>query len=1041
MLKVILFSSTHFVALFTQCKKFTIFLIAVSKSPRPMSPQLRGRTTTAGITNIEKGIQDRRKLIDEFLQKSGTINPPLDTRISDRIKRRNLMASQPDYCDIVAKTHPIPFIESNTQLRDAVDARNINNIPVQINCLCGHKCPRTCGKSRGPDLGGDKTKPPKPFPQEVYTEKEIPERPPVKLKDRPGKSTKAPVASKDTLETYDSHKVRHYDHPNRFSQEKRIPSNVHVEKIPTDSIEVIPNLTSEAELQQKMKQRDKEAQIRGQKALEKEKIQKDYDEILKKLPLLQRKERISEIAKDKPEYHMSDERLKERDRKKQNELDNAFSKLFPNLKPAIVTLPSKTQEKEVRNPVTDAPRQSLNIGNWDVDLDKPKMFTAEEVQDIVKTFTEQEPQDRREKLKQLLKSLKLQKEQLLKELKSLPSNDSINELVSDLRSFSDSDGKSRRKSRKSDDKHERKRRREEREKENSTDSITESSSSSSKQTQRKIKDKNKGRHHSQTKTPSPRKRQKIKSGKKVLILQNMSTQTTPKVNTNSDQDRVEIRCMCKTNKKPEQEKPEPKKPSKEVPKLQVITADKEKPMCPKLHIPCDCNKENESTDELCKIVIKIKENAEPEVVVKSKEKPEGTGAVKEKNPKEKNTEMKSVGVGTEELKDKSKHEKPAAKISSESRKITEDEPKKVPSKKHKSDTKVIEPKRSKVREVETSDSKSSKVKSWREQLSKNSISPSSTSYFSPPDFQKSGTFESQSSSNELSKQSFYNLHKKPQQGNIKNFSLNWSPSQIYADQETVDPNLITNVKTLLSMSRGSVENLTVSTSSIQTPNQSVIEMDSNNPLQLHDVGKYNSMKDIRPELSYSPDSAHYNSSASTSEQSQPQPTKERSTHPGGEGLPKSGKTDQSSRGTADKDTSSCSAKSKDSILAQYADITDSCSRRIAQLASMIEQIREEKVQMLQTPPAAEGLDKAASTDKDYLGLPGSNNSSSKCSSLDCLDDDELQRRLLDIDFSLARKLRKFSSGTQDKTSEEDAGEQEKQGTFFHTSILFLFLNI
>lgn len=1008
-----------------------------------MSPKPRERTTRTGITNIAKEIQERGKLIEEFRQKSRNIDPPLDTRISDRIKRRELMASQPDYCDIVAKTHPTPFIESNTQLRDAVDMHNINNVPVEINCICGHKCPKICGKSKVRDLEGDnkitfsekdpKSKQTKSFPEQINTESEIPEKPPLKLKDRSGQGKTVAIPSKDTFETYDSHKVKYYDHPNRFSQEKHFPSNVHVEKIGADSLEVIPNLTSEAEWQQKMKQRDREAQIRGQKALEKEKIQKDYEEMLKKLPLLQKKERISQIAKDKQEYHMSEERLKERDRKKQNELDNAFSKLFPKLKPAVVTLPSKKQEKEVGRPVTDKPIQSLNIGSWDVDLEEPKMFTAEEVQEIVKAFTEQEPKDRRAKLKQLLRSLKLQKEQLIKEIKSLPSNNSINELISDLRSFSDSDEKSYGKSRRRDEKLDRKRRREEREKETSSDRTTESSSTSlSKHTQRKTKDKHK-RHYSDVKTPSPRKKQKMKTRGKVLILQNMSTQTTPKVSTNSDQDKSE----SKTIKKPDQEKIEPRK-SEDVSKLQIKSTDKEKPVCPKLHIPCDCNKENESTDELCQIVIKINESEDPQVVVKSKEKsmkfPEVTREVKEKSSKERKIETKSIGVGTEELKDLSKYEKSAEKISIESQRSTEDKLKKVPLKKHKSDTKETEPKRSKVRDVETSESKTSKAKSWKEQLSKNSISTSSTSYFSPPDFQKTGDIQSQSTVNEQSRQSLYNLRKKPQQGNVRDFSsgLSLSASQISLDRAAVDPKLLAYVKKLLSMSRGSVENLTASTSSIQTPSQSVIEMESNNPLaQLHDVIKYYNMIDIRRDLSFSPDSIHYNTSASTTEGSQPQPTQEKMMDLAGDRLSKSGKTDQSSRGTVDKETSSCSARSKDSVLAQYADITDSCSRRIAQLAAMIEQIREEKIQMLQHPPATEGLDKATTVLKDYstayLDLPGSNNSSSKYSSMDSLDEEELQRRLLDIDFSLARKLRRFSPSTQDKVSDEGNAEKEKQG--------------
>ncbi|XP_018563252.1 uncharacterized protein LOC108904987 [Anoplophora glabripennis] len=1010
---------------------------SVLKSHRSVSPKNQEQVTITGVTNLAKQLHDRRKLIEEFRQKSSNMGPPLDTRISDRIKRRELMASQPDYCDTVAKTHPTPFIESNTQLRDAIDARNINNVPVEINCICGHKCPKICGSkfkdqhvednskiklSKG-DLKSKQTS----LPQELSSEGEIPDKPAVKLKEKYGQTKRTTGPSKDTLETYDSHKVKYYDHPNRFFQEKQFPSNTHVEKISGDSLEVVPDVISEEEWQQKMKQRDRDAQIRGQKALEKERIQKDYEEMLKKLPLLQKKERICEIAKDKQEYHMSEERLKERDRKKQNELDNAFNKLFPNVKPAVVTLPSKIHEKETVRPATDEPIQSLNIGNWDVDQEEPKMFTIEEVQEIVQAFTVQNPKDRRAKLKQLLRSLKLQKEQLINEIKSLPSNDSINELISDLKSFSDSDDRSSGRIRKRDEKSERKRRREEHDKETSTDSTTESSSTSSSKhgKGKKVKDKHKGRHHSDTKTPSPRKKQKIKSITKVLVLQNTSTQTTPKPSSNSNQDKTGTYAVA--------------------PKPQVLSVDKEKPkekpICSKLHTPCDCNKENESTDELCQIVIKINDNEEPEVVVKSKERnvKVSEDAVKAESPKYKKLETKSIGIGTDELKGSPKHEKPVSnKVLSETQKSTEDKPRKDVTKRHNTDHKLVEPrvepKRDKIRQVETTESKS---KSWKEQLSKNSISTSSTSYFSPPDFQKVGASQAHSTISDEIRQSLYNLLKKPRQGNFRDISsvLSVSPSQTSIDQRAVDPRLLTFIQKLLSMSRGSVENLTVSTSSVQTPSQSVIEMESNNPLaQLHNLIKNYNMKDVERDLSYSPDLSpvHYNTSVSTSEGSQPQRTQEKTANLGDDHSSKSVKADQSSKGATDRDASSSSAKSKDSVLAQYAEITDSCSRRIAQLASMIEQIREEKIQMLQNPPAAETADKIGTLDKDYstayLDLPGSNDSSSKYSSVNSLDDEELQRRLLDIDFNLAEKLRKFTSTKDDKASDGNVGENEREGS-------------
>ncbi|KAJ8965182.1 hypothetical protein NQ314_004325 [Rhamnusium bicolor] len=295
---------------------------------------------------------------ENFRERVRRVVPPLDTRISDRIKRREIMASQLDYCDIVAETNPTPYIKSNTQIRDAIDSRYISSGPSDM-CTCGKsqsKCSLSCGqglkesssksgKSRSTYLSHRRSK-------ESNVHEEIPTKPPIKLKQLDDQGSKSIQPSKISLESTDSHKVQFYDHPNRFSQEKRFPSNSHVEKITADSLEVMPNVISEAEWYEKMKQRDKEAQMRGQRALEKERIQKDYEDIVKKLPLLQKKERICEINKDKPEHHMSEERLKERERKKQNHLDNVYNKLFPNLKPAIVTLPSKKHDQEAKKSST-----------------------------------------------------------------------------------------------------------------------------------------------------------------------------------------------------------------------------------------------------------------------------------------------------------------------------------------------------------------------------------------------------------------------------------------------------------------------------------------------------------------------------------------------------------------------------------------------------------------------------------------------------------------------------------------------------------------
>lgn len=161
---------------------------------------------------------------------------------------------------------------------------------------------------------------------------EIPTKPYVRVTGPSGSTAATATASR----------VRHYDYPNRF--ERDVPSASHVERIGADSIEVMPNVTSEAEWHEKMRQRDMDAQVRGKRALDKKKIQKDYEEMMRKLPILQRKEHIAQIGTDKPEYHMSEERLKERERERQNRLENAYAKAIPDLKPQIVTIPSRKHE-------------------------------------------------------------------------------------------------------------------------------------------------------------------------------------------------------------------------------------------------------------------------------------------------------------------------------------------------------------------------------------------------------------------------------------------------------------------------------------------------------------------------------------------------------------------------------------------------------------------------------------------------------------------------------------------------------------------------
>lgn len=287
----------------------------------------------------------------------------------------------------------------------------------------------------------------------------------------------------------------------------------------------------------------------------------------------------------------------------------------------------------------------------------------------------------------------------------------------------------------------------------------------------------------------------------------------------------------------------------------------------------------------------------------------------------KNVESKSIGVETDKI-----YEIPVREVTKKFTKSTGDSSEKKPVTiknnlgKH---VQINEKKYEQRNKVE----KQTKT-SWRNQLSKNSISTSSTSYMSPPDVHK-----------QKNKNSFYNLHDKPQQKNISSTLISSINKSDFDILEKINPQLIVYIEKLLGMSRASIENLNISsTSTVTTPSQSLIELESNNPnAHLQDVIKQFSTKigKIADQLSYSPDKSpiHFNTSVSTSEDLQ-------NSQKVDDEVPKVVQADEVAK-----------SKSKEAILQQYAEITDSCSKRIASLAAMIQQIRQEKIEMLQNPLA------------------------------------------------------------------------------------------
>ncbi|CAH2002899.1 unnamed protein product [Acanthoscelides obtectus] len=953
------------------------------------------RDHTIGNKNMKSCLEKKETVIPSTSTQHGysmygtqrIYDLPVDTRISDRIKQRQLSRT-PDqtpleirYSDICVECRKCKVISAC----ECLEKMTCICCKSKVDRLCSN-CKKLGSKERQvplvnqklfdsneqtqiPDFGSNRLYPqssksqlqtdngvkPKMVSKDVQTVDEIPKKPTVKLRNIKEKSISS---SKATINSQSNVSV--YEHRNRFSREKIVPPGSFVTKVSADDIEIVPPEVSETDLSQKTKQSEVNAHLRGLRALEKQRIQKDYEEMLRKLPLLQKQERTCEIGKDKPEYHMSEGRLKEKERQKQQKMENAYNKLFPNLKPAVITLPRKNQQSDTKRENVE-PTNSINVGEWDVDFKEPKMFTAEEVQEIIHAYTNQHPKLRQEKLKDLLKNLKLQKEELVREIQKLPADSSVNELINDLNSFSEEDLKCK-------DKVKRKRPVES----DFDSSLTDTSEKTVSSGKHKIKSK------------SPRKKVKKSSSKKVLILQNTSTQTTPKPSKSDERRKKESTVDEKDSKDSLKAK---RSESDEV-------SDKGPCKCCKSHVPCKCNKENETSEELCKILIKLDENDKHEVVVKAKDvetvvSPKGSPKKAKKPTSESDEELRSILDFAKKLKDKPK------KVTTQDVQTSP-----IPQQKDSRES-VSRPKKAQSTPKEVSEDRS---RTWRTQLSKNSSSSASTSYMSPPDFHRL-VIQNQSS---RSKQPSYDP-KKPQQTNMNGFPKSREESSVPRRR------LLEYVTKLLGMSRASVENLSVSSvSTVPTPSQSIVEVESNIPTaQLEELVKqfnkriFEQAKDLSYSSSMSP--CPNNTSASSS-----------------------GRTAKSKQAETPSERQEASTSSSDlkydTVSKAYADITESCTRRIENLSSMINKIREEKNHILKNPPLSARAETKNGTGSDkehstaYMDLPEGSGKSSSSSSL---SEEEVYKKLLEIDMSLADKLRLFS---KEKTEAEDGQEAANKTT-------------
>ncbi|KAL3281908.1 hypothetical protein HHI36_005113 [Cryptolaemus montrouzieri] len=399
-----------------------------------------------------------------------------DTRISDRIRKRSShQLDQPDVCDSLSQPCPIHQKNSSQNVYAAPSKKSVTvsegsqtmfsniqqniytcsckrNFPSVPNtpCDCTHPTPRIqkpglsdINRFKCVDFTDDEDNsrsckfqknhmqkaevkqsafaPPSSSKriatQETRSQrisKEIPTKPKVTLK-----SVKSPLKNSGILSDKTIQQLQSKTRQSRFLA-------THVEKIVEENLVTSPEPETEFDFYEKIRQRDKEALLRGQKALEREKLQREYNELMRKLPALQKLERLYGMNQDKPEYHMTEERLREQERKKQNILDNTYEKLFPDRRPPTVTIPIKNIPLDNIKDKVKVPRSddsvSLNLGVWEADRKSKKLYTEDEVEAMLcEGKIPSESKFRTDQLKSVLEKLRKQKEELLKEIQNLPN--------------------------------------------------------------------------------------------------------------------------------------------------------------------------------------------------------------------------------------------------------------------------------------------------------------------------------------------------------------------------------------------------------------------------------------------------------------------------------------------------------------------------------------------------------------------------------------------------------------------------------------------
>ncbi|XP_018336148.1 uncharacterized protein LOC108744739 isoform X2 [Agrilus planipennis] len=255
---------------------------------------------------------------------------------------------------------------------------------------------------------------------------------------RPSVSLSKPIKGiSRTLKPETTEKVQIYDDATKYSS-SYAPSNNLVQKIPINNLSIVIESSEDESSRREKNKDDKYAEIRGYNALKKEKICRDYEEIMCKLPFLQKKERIASIGKDDPKYHMSEERRKEYEKRKENTIETAYENCFP--KAVTITLPkrvSAADEDKLPYKIIDMRNgpTGINLGTWDVN--KKDSSAPENVCSYTQTVKhpEQSPtpiENDENMLRNLLEKLIDQKEKLDKEVSRVPEGSRLHQILNDL---------------------------------------------------------------------------------------------------------------------------------------------------------------------------------------------------------------------------------------------------------------------------------------------------------------------------------------------------------------------------------------------------------------------------------------------------------------------------------------------------------------------------------------------------------------------------------------------------------------------------------